>query len=221
MAENPTTLGGGGLLGKRQLARCPKCREYIDSSVRVCRFCKAELSPEEMQAAAAQQAVVTEEASRRNNKLATRAAIGSLILSIVGFPILLAVNGIFVVHWGDSIKHLADLPAPAKLAAFRLTGENDVQVGYVYNSFGFAFMNVWTWNGRYCLYKGKKFWVLSREGVRVFTPAETIPATPFTYRYPPGLIVLVSASVALMTLIGFARMKADDAAKAPYSEASS
>jgi hypothetical protein len=202
MSGNRNTLGG--LLGKPQLARCPKCRNVIDSTVSICRFCKAVISVEDMQAAAAQQTRIIEEKSRRNNKLATRAAIVSLIFTVIAFPLLLVARGIVIVNWGDSITRLADLPSTENEVARRITGQDSVQLGYVYNSVGVFWLDLWTWNGRYCLFKGQKFWVLKPEAVQALAHTDSGPGKPFFYTFPSGLIVLaaLAAGLALWVAVG-------------------
>jgi hypothetical protein len=201
MPGGPITLRGSGLQKTPSLARCPKCREFIGSSVNVCRFCNARISPEEMQAAAADHIRLTEETSRRNNKRATRAAIGSVFFGMALLLAYFAVHGLFTVRWGDS---LVDLPVPEKtLAGF--TNDPKIRLGYVYDSFGNVFFNLWTWNGRYCLYKGKEFSVISSgmPGIR----ADNLPDKPFVYSFPPGLIVLAALGSGIATLIAIARTK--------------
>jgi hypothetical protein len=79
---------GLGLAGERGFARCPKCRQIIDASVEVCRFCGSRLDPEELKKAAAVQKAVTETAAKANNRRALIAGIIGLFGTVLAYAAL-------------------------------------------------------------------------------------------------------------------------------------
>lgn len=110
-------------------------------------------------------------------------------------------GGFFLVTYGDSFKYLGDVPA-AQMAAIQQATGKDPQIGYKYSYVGLFWIDVWTWGGEYCLYKDKTYWSLDRsQAAALLGLDEAALPKPWTYRYPPGLLIL--GVLALLLIVSF------------------
>jgi hypothetical protein len=106
-----------------------------------------------------------------------------------------AGKGILIITHGESILHYDDLTGEAKKFADETTG-HEVQVGYLYSHFGVFWLDLWTWDGKYCLYHGDNVWELTPEdaagllGVKVDDLGK-----PLLYRIPLGILILLGLGV--------------------------
>src|SRR5262245_2316439 len=123
----PLPEEGLDLKRKSQIARCPKCHEFIDASSCACRFCGAVLNADEMQASAALQDKITREKGRLND----RRSLVYAFLSLLG--VLAAGSLRFIRGWQQQSLRLAGNP-PDPTTTARLTVKVD--------NFGIAFNDV-------------------------------------------------------------------------------
>ncbi len=95
---------------------------------------------------------------------------------------------LLVVTSGPTIAHVGDpSPVPADPAL-----PPSVSVGYRYDTFSLFWVDFWTWDGGYCLYGGRmqpQPISAGQASILLGKDANEL-TTPFSYRYPPGLLVL-------------------------------
>src|SRR5262249_20756020 len=107
-----------------------------------------------------------------------------------------ASAGIILITRGEIIKHVADIPSPAKEALAVELGK-DVKrgiqpaVGFAYKYWGIFWLDFWTWDGRFGVYDDGDFWQFQPGVVAGFLNVEESSLTPpFFYRFPPGLVII-------------------------------
>lgn len=106
--------------------------------------------------------------------------------------------GLLITH-GDTIKHLGDVPAPMKKDLPQELG--GAAVGFKYSYFGVFWLDLWTWDGGYCLFKDKRFAPLTAaQAALMLNKQESELESPFLYRFPLGLLIL--AGVVLLVMVG-------------------
>ena len=106
-----------------------------------------------------------------------------------------AARGIMLITHGDDVRHYADLSGEAAAMAAEATG-HEVQVGYLYSQFGVFWLELWTYDGRYCLYHGDNVWELEPEEAAKLIGVEVDAlGKPFLYRVPLGLLILLGLGV--------------------------
>jgi len=132
-----------------------------------------------------------------------------LLLAILLFPQEAAAKGIILITHGDSVSHLGEVAPQFKELVRKETG-TDPEVGIVYSSFGVFSLDLWTWGGEYCLYKDKQVWKLPPEAAALLmnvSPSEL--GKPFTYRFPPGLMILIGIAVVAILVKVFKKRPQD------------
>jgi hypothetical protein len=98
---------------------------------------------------------------------------------------------IFIV-WGsgETITYLQDLSADVSQKMPQEMPRH-LKVGFLYSYVHVFWGNLWTWNGRYVLYDGTRYWPLQEGEVFLFTGrTEEDFGKPLFYRVPVGLVVL-------------------------------
>lgn len=99
---------------------------------------------------------------------------------------------------GERIEPLGVVPVAQRDAVRALTSMGAVQVGYVFDFDAVYTLDLWTSNGRYCLFMDRQYWTVSREQAALFLGREVEP--PFAYRFPTGLLVLLSVGLVALFL---------------------
>ena len=104
-------------------------------------------------------------------------------------------KGFVLITYGDDIDFVHDLTSEAR----EQIGAN-VALGYKYSSFGVFFLDIWRWGGEYVLYEGTNYssiadMEITDEQLTAITgvASKSELGRPWSYRLPPGLIVLVLA----------------------------
>ena len=112
-----------------------------------------------------------------------------------------ARRGIVVINHGETVKEIG-VVADEHVAEVREAIGTVPSVGFVHEGFGLFWLNIWTWNGRYCLYADDQYWELEPEQAATLlgTPEQQL-SSPLFYRFPPGLLVLT----VIVILIGVAK----------------
>ena len=117
-------------------------------------------------------------------------------------PMLLAIafllpgsaeaRGVVVFNHGEDIVDIGEVAEEHKESVRTEIG-GDAKIGYIHNAFGVFWLNIWTWDGRYCLYLNDQYWEFEPE------QAATLPGqpdralrNPLLYTFPPGLLVLIA-----------------------------
>jgi len=110
--------------------------------------------------------------------------------------------GIVIFNHGEDIKEIGAVVDEHVEDVREATGTSP-SVGFIHDGFGLFWLNVWTWNGRYCLYEGDQYWELEPAyAALLLGVAQSELSSPLFYRFPPGLFALVGIGV----LIGVAKI---------------
>jgi hypothetical protein len=110
-------------------------------------------------------------------------------------------GGFFLITHGDCVKRLGSVKAEMRDKVREFTKTQEVpDVGYLYSGAGVFWLDVWTWDGKYCLFSGKTCWELEPEqAAELMGVAPNQLSKPFVYSVPPGLgILLAGAAVWLI-----------------------
>ena len=104
-------------------------------------------------------------------------------------------RGIVLITSGDTIEHVENLPDETVDLAMEATGR-PVRVGYYYSSFGVFWIDLWTYDGTFCLYDGDEYWDLDEETAQVLLGKSLSDLKkPLLYRFPPLLVLLVVGGI--------------------------
>jgi hypothetical protein len=113
-----------------------------------------------------------------------------------------AGRGIVVITQGEDIKEIGAV-ADEYVAEVREVTGTVPTVGFIHEGFGLFWLNVWTWDGRYCLYADDQYWEIEpAQAATLLGIPESQLSSPFFYRVPPGLLVLIAIAI----LIGIAKV---------------
>ncbi len=152
-----------------------------------------------------------------------------LLLPVLALLLLSPADARAQISWGDSVTHIGDLPKEEREVFEALLslqgGETDdsgglgfrrsrsysfgfgerwtavPEIGYKYEFFSFFFLELWTWDGKYCLYEDDKYVVLTNaDAARLLGVSESKLPVPFLYRFPLGLCILVGGVVLLLLI---------------------
>ncbi len=103
-----------------------------------------------------------------------------------------AGKGFMLITSGDEIRKVGDLTAEVQKEADAELGPG-VSVGYMYQQFGLFFLEVWTWEGKYVLFRDDEYWDPPQEEIANMAGVSAVDdlGKPWQYRFPPGLIAIV------------------------------
>ena len=67
-------------------------------------------------------------------------------------------------------------------------------MGFIHQAFGLFWLDIWTWEGRFCLYRDDQYWEIDAEQAAVLLgkPVDKLFGKPIFYTLPPGLLVLIA-----------------------------
>lgn len=93
---------------------------------------------------------------------------------------------------GDEVKKVADLKAEFKEMADAELGPG-IEVGYMYQHFGLFFLEVWTWDGKYVLFRGDEFWDPPEAEIAEMAGVSSVDelGKPWQYTFKPGLLIIL------------------------------
>jgi hypothetical protein len=103
-----------------------------------------------------------------------------------------SAKGIILITHGDTINHVADIKNPLLLEVMHKDGWTHPAIGYKYSYFGIFWLDLWTWGGEYCIYEDKKYMPLTPELAEAAGVSEKELKKPFLYRFPLGLVILLT-----------------------------
>jgi hypothetical protein len=113
--------------------------------------------------------------------------------------------------WGDQVVDRGELPLPAR-AFLRQQLQCEPRVAFL---FGRCYVfrdgfDLWTWNGRFVLYEGGRYWELPREDLgRLLGPnAASTLAVPWGYRLPPGMATGLGLVAVVVCLVSYEKRRA-------------
>lgn len=103
-------------------------------------------------------------------------------------------RGIFFINTGDTVKEVGKVKAEFGPEIKQAVGASEVPtVGYLHNRFGLFWLDVWTWDGKYCLYTDadNTYWEIEKaQAAELMGVAESDVSKPLFYTVPPGLVIL-------------------------------
>ena len=115
------------------------------------------------------------------------------------FAILLAAGAasaqiVVVRSAGQRIEPLGLVPVNQRDAVRTLTSMGAIQVGYLFDFTALYTLDVWTSNGRYCLFMDRQYWVITEKEAALFLGVSEV-GPPLGYRVPVGLVALLVVGV--------------------------
>jgi hypothetical protein len=121
--------------------------------------------------------------------VATLARLKTALVGCVVMFVFLAApasaNAKVLVGWGRGCVSIGRIALPADGSGKR------AGLGYQFSYFGVFGLDLWTWDGAYCVYDETDFKTISEiEAVRIAKEYGFVLAPPFSYRVPSGLLVI-------------------------------
>jgi hypothetical protein len=90
-----------------------------------------------------------------------------------------------VITWGDTINHVGNVP-PQNRQNLGAT-----KVGYKYSYFGVFWLDLWTWDGTYCIYDENRYRPIQPENAaRLIGMKQSDLSAPLLYHVPLGWFIL-------------------------------
>jgi hypothetical protein len=154
-----------------------------------------------------------------------KSIVGGLLSALVLGAVLLApsrgeAKGFMLITYGDDISKVADIPPQILENVKQSTGATSPEIGYKYSNFGIFFLNLWTWGGDYVIFENDTYWDLGAEGAAQMLGVDAgALKKPFTYSFPPGLIVLLLLVVVGAVYWIFTRNKESELSPEPAAAA--
>ena len=120
----------------------------------------------------------------------------SLLPMLLTIAFLLTGNaearGLVIINHGEDIVDIGEVAEEHKESVRTEIG-GDAKIGYIHNAFGVFWLNIWTWDGRYCLYLNDQYWELEPEqAATLLGQPDRALRNPLFYTFPPGLLVLIA-----------------------------
>ena len=115
-----------------------------------------------------------------------------------------ARRGFALITHGEDV----DAVLPVSAEAGPILAMNGVpagaNVGYAYSEFGVFWLNLWTWDGQWCIVNAAEdeVWALENgkaEAAELAGVDESALSKPWTYTFPPGLILIGVLAVGWIT----------------------
>jgi hypothetical protein len=143
----------------------------------------------------------------RNETMRRKMFVPGLALAVIilfSCPSPVQAKGLVLITWGETIKHVEDVPVQPKgklPQGLGLPGGN-LAVGFHYSYFGIFWLDLWTWGGKFCLYQGQNYLPLQpNEIAEILGKSEDQLSKPWYYTFPPGLMIIVGI-VGLCIVVG-------------------
>ena len=106
-------------------------------------------------------------------------------------------GGPMLITYGDNVTHLGDV-APEHQEEIFATAGPSAKVGLWHNEFGLFWMNIWTWSPEYVVYDdNNNVYELEDKAhaADLMGVEESAITTPWTYTFPPGLLIIIGLIV--------------------------
>ena len=98
-----------------------------------------------------------------------------------------ARGGFVLITYGESIKEIGPVVAEHLQTISDETGVTP-HIGFIHQQFGLFYLDLWTWDGHYCMYSGGQYRELEPEqAAQLLGISVDDLKKPLTYRVPPGL----------------------------------
>lgn len=110
-----------------------------------------------------------------------------------------ARRGFLLITHGDAISDLGRVKPEFQELVEQDRGPALDRVGFKYGYFGFFWLDLWNWDGEYCVYTGKTFHPVSKAvAAQMLGQSESALSTPLNYRFPAGLFTLLGLGLIKM-----------------------
>lgn len=110
-----------------------------------------------------------------------------------------ARRGFLIITHGDAISDLGRVKPEFQEMVEQEGGPALDRVGFKYGYFGFFWLDLWNWDGEYCVYTGKTFHPVSKAvAAQMLGQSESTLSTPLNYRFPAGLFTLLGLGLIKM-----------------------
>lgn len=107
--------------------------------------------------------------------------------SLIAFPLLTPADAaakFFLITHGDTITNVGAGSTKADPMM------RSCQVGYKYGYFGLFWIDLWTYDGTFCIYEGKQYNPISQaDAAKLLGKSENDLSPPFLYQVPLGWLV--------------------------------
>jgi hypothetical protein len=115
-----------------------------------------------------------------------------------------------IITWGDTVSYCGGVSDQHKLDVQAAHGA-DVAVGYHYHYWGLFWIDLWTYGGEYCLYRGESYRPLSpAEAAKLLGRPESDLGKPFLYRFPLGWLLLAAIMAVVVLWMSLAKPLKDE-----------
>lgn len=113
-------------------------------------------------------------------------AVGTTALALLS-PSVAEAKGLVLITTGDTIADLGKVSVQGKGGP----GLGLPNVGYKYSYFGIFWLDLWTYDGTYCLHSGNNYEPISAaQAAMLLGKPEASLSPPWGYRFPLGLLIL-------------------------------
>jgi hypothetical protein len=114
-----------------------------------------------------------------------------------------SAKGIMIITHGDTVSDLGAPTGPAAKVLDLMYGPG-TRVGYKYSYGGLFWIDVWTWDGGYCLHRDNSAETITKEQAAEFlgtTPDKL--GKPFFYRFPhvPFFLIVIGLPVLIFKVM--------------------
>jgi hypothetical protein len=121
----------------------------------------------------------------------------ALLLTVVLLaPAAASAQLLVVSSHGEKIAYIGTVAVGQRDQVRKLTDLQAVEVGFVYQFDAVYTLDLWAWNGRYCLYSGTTYYPISAETAATLIGEEV--DRPREYLVPTGLAVIALVMLVLV-----------------------
>jgi hypothetical protein len=111
------------------------------------------------------------------------------VAATLSWPTTSLAAKLVLITRGDSFSHLGELRT--KNQPVQLAPHGGMSVGFKYSYVGVFWLDLWRYDGEYCLYRDKEYVPIPKELAATFMDVkEDEISEPFFYHLPPGLIIV-------------------------------
>src|SRR4051812_31846383 len=112
-------------------------------------------------------------------------AAAAVVSVVMMLPARADAASLIVVTHGDAIANLGAIADPGVLGDSFPPGQ---AVGFKYSYVGLYWLDLWTWDGCFCIYKDLTYTEITAAQAAELMGTASV-GVPWLYRLPPGLVV--------------------------------
>jgi len=115
-----------------------------------------------------------------------------LLLPVIALPALLFLPSVssakVLITRGDTFSHLGEIAAKKRTPELPA---NITSIGFKYAYFGIFWLDLWRYDGEYCIYHDKEYVPISKAvAAEMMGVPESSLQEPIWYTFPPGALIL-------------------------------